>query len=100
MFKIYNIIVLIILCLVTIPSKAHVQHYENLNQIEFDIYRNNKSIGKHIFTFERSGDEISVKSEIKIMLRKYSIKDVSEFISKKENISKKIIYSYCISLKK
>jgi 16S rRNA (cytidine1402-2'-O)-methyltransferase len=42
----------------------------------------------------------SVKSEIKLMLKKYSNKDVSNFISKREKISKKLIYNYCISLKK
>jgi len=42
----------------------------------------------------------SVKIEIKKMLKKYSHKDVVEFISKKENLSKKIIYNYCLQLKK
>jgi 16S rRNA (cytidine1402-2'-O)-methyltransferase len=42
----------------------------------------------------------SVKSEIKLMIKKYSNKDVSNFISKREKISKKIIYDYCTSLKK
>ncbi|SVB27175.1 uncharacterized protein METZ01_LOCUS180029 [marine metagenome] len=42
----------------------------------------------------------SVKSEIELMLKKYSNKDVSNFISKREKISKKIIYDYCINLKK
>jgi 16S rRNA (cytidine1402-2'-O)-methyltransferase len=42
----------------------------------------------------------SVKSEIKLMLKKYSNKDVSNFISKREKISKKTIYDYCITLKK
>ena len=42
----------------------------------------------------------SVKNEIKLMLKKYSNKDVSDFISKREKISKKIIYDYCITLKK
>ena len=42
----------------------------------------------------------SVKSEIKTMLKKYSNKDVSDFISKRENISKKVIYNYCLTLKK
>ena len=41
----------------------------------------------------------SVKNEIKLMLKKYSNKDVSHFISKREKISKKIIYDYCINLK-
>jgi len=42
----------------------------------------------------------SVKIEIKQMLKKYSHKDVVEFIMKKENLPKKIIYEYCLKLKK
>jgi len=42
----------------------------------------------------------SVKIEIKKMLKKYSHKDVVEFISKKENLPKKIIYNFCLNLKK
>ena len=42
----------------------------------------------------------SAKIEIKKMLKKYSHKDVVEFISKKENISKKMIYDFCLKFKK
>jgi len=42
----------------------------------------------------------SVKIEIRKMIKKYSHKDVVEFISKKENLPKKIIYEYCLKLKK
>ena len=42
----------------------------------------------------------SVKIEIMNMLKKYSHKDVVEFISKKENLPKKIIYNFCLELKK
>ena len=42
----------------------------------------------------------SVKMEIKKMLKKYSHKDVVEFISKKENLSKKIVYDFSLKLKK
>ena len=42
----------------------------------------------------------SVKIEIKKMLKKYSHKDVVEFISKKENLPKKIVYNYCLKFKK
>ena len=38
----------------------------------------------------------SVKLEIKRMLKKYSHKDVVEFISKKENLSKKMVYNFCL----
>ena len=42
----------------------------------------------------------SVKIEIRKMIKRYSHKDVVEFISKKENLPKKIIYEYCLKLKK
>ena len=42
----------------------------------------------------------SVKMEIKKMLKKYSHKDVVEFISKKEDLQKRIVYNFCLSLKK
>jgi len=42
----------------------------------------------------------SVKIEIKNMLKKYSHKDVVEFITKKENLPKKKIYDFCLHLKK
>jgi len=42
----------------------------------------------------------SVKIEIKKMINKYSHKDVVQFISKKEDLPKKMIYDFCLSLKK
>ena len=51
---------------------------------------------------KKSKEEISesVKIEIEKMINKYSHKDVVEFISKKENLKKKLIYEYCLKLKK
>jgi len=40
----------------------------------------------------------SVKIEIKKMLTKYSHKDVVDFISKKENLPKKLVYNFCLTL--
>ena len=42
----------------------------------------------------------SVKIEIKKMLKKYSHKDVVEFISKKEDLQKRTVYNFCLKLKK
>ena len=41
-----------------------------------------------------------VGMEIKKMLKKYSHKDVVEFISKKEDLPKKMVYDFCLKLKK
>ena len=73
MRKIYKIIILLILINIPFSSKAHVEHYEQLNRIEFDIYRNNNHIGKHIFSFKRSDSELKVESEIKFEIKKLGI---------------------------
>ena len=49
--------------------------------------------------FKKVIDE-SVKIKIKEMIKKYSIKDGVEFISKKENLPKKIVYNFCLKAKK
>ena len=63
---------------------------------EFTVVLSEKIIDK------KSKKEIaeSVKIEIKKMINKYRHKDVVEFISKKEDLSKKMIYNFCLSLKK
>ena len=73
MYKIYNKIIFIILIIFAFSANAHIQHYDKLNRIEFDIYRNNKHIGKHIFTFKRSDDQLSVISEINFEIKKLGI---------------------------
>ena len=73
MAKIYKILFIFTLLLTTFPLKAHVQHYDNLKRIEFDIYRNNKNIGKHIFSFEKKDDELHVKSEINFEIKKLGV---------------------------
>jgi len=73
MKKIYKITVSIIILIFSFSAEAHVQHYDNLNRIEFDIYRNNKHIGKHIFSFNRTNDLLSVESEINFVIKKLGV---------------------------
>jgi len=68
---------------------------ENLKG-EFTVVISEKNKEKYI---QKKINE-SVKIEIKKMLKKYSHKDVVEFISKKENLPKKIVYDFCLKLKK
>ena len=68
---------------------------ENLKG-ELTVVLSEKIKGKNI---KKEVNE-SVKIEIEKMLKKYSHKDVVEFISKKENLSKKLIYDYCLKFKK
>ena len=73
MTKIYGIIIFLTLISLSFSTNAHVQHYDNLNRIEFDIYRNNKYIGKHTFSFKRSDGQLAVKSEINFEIKKLGI---------------------------
>ena len=73
MFKIFRIIFLVIFIAFPFSTGAHVQHYDDLKRIEFDIYRNNQLIGKHIFFFEKFGEELSVKSEINFEIKKFGV---------------------------
>ena len=86
MFKIYKIFVLLFIISFSLPADAHVQHYDNLNRIEFDIYRNNKHIGKHIFSFKKSDELLAVESEINFEIKKIGI------VLYKYNVNGKEIY--------
>ena len=73
MSKNYKISIILILIFSSFSVKAHVQHYEDLNRIEFDIFRNNKHIGKHIFSFKISDEKLLVDSEINFEIKKFGI---------------------------
>ena len=73
MFKIYKIIIFLILISLPFSTNAHVQHYDDLKRIEFDIYRNNKNIGKHIFSFKKSNGQLEVESKINFEIKKLGI---------------------------
>ena len=70
MFKIYKVIIFLILINLHFSTNAHVQHYEDLKRIEFDIYRNNQNIGKHIFSFKKLNGQLEVESEINFEIKK------------------------------
>ena len=73
MFRIYKNIILLFLLTFSFTVSDHVQHYDKLNKIEFDIYRNNKHIGKHIFSFKKSNNEIAIESEINFQIKKLGV---------------------------
>ena len=84
MNKIYKVAILITLIILPLAAEAHIKHYENLNRIEFDIYRNNKHIGKHIFSFEKSNDQLAVESEINFEIKKLGIVLYKYYVKGKE----------------
>ena len=73
MNKVYKIIFILILLIYSFPTNAHVQHYKDLNRIEFDIYRNGKHIGKHIFAFKNNNNLLTVESDIYFEIKKLGV---------------------------
>tara|TARA_B100000029_G_C17483897_1_gene926508 strand:- start:642 stop:1325 length:684 start_codon:yes stop_codon:yes gene_type:complete len=73
MYKICIKLTILTFLILPISSKAHVQHYDNLKRIEFDIYRNNNHIGKHIFSFNKKNDILEVESEINFEIKKLGV---------------------------
>ena len=65
MSKIKGLIFTFTLIIFTSNTFAHVSHYSSLNRLEFDIYRNNKHIGTHIFNFKKLNDNLSVEEKLK-----------------------------------
>ena len=72
-FRIYKNLIFLFFLAIPISSSAHVQHYDNLNRVEFDIFRNNKNIGKHIFSFRKSKNQLEIESEINFEIKKFGV---------------------------
>ena len=70
--KLFLLSVFFIIPLYFNPTLAHVLHYQNLNRLEFDLYRNNKLIGQHIYTFYRDGKNLTVQNKINFKIKKRS----------------------------
>jgi len=73
MNKIYKLIIIVFIISLPFSVNAHVQHYENLKLIEFDIYRNNNLIGKHVFSFKKKDNKIEVDSKIHFKIKKLGV---------------------------
>ena len=55
------------------PLFAHVLHYQNLNRLEFDLYRNNELIGQHIYLFDRNGQNLTVHNKINFKIKVFGV---------------------------
>ena len=73
MFRIYINFILLLFFFLPVSANAHVEHYDNLKRIEFDIFRNNKHIGKHIFSFKKQDEQLQVESEINFQIKKLGV---------------------------
>ena len=73
MQRVYKNLLILFLLVFPIISNAHIQHYDELKRIEFDILRNDKLIGKHVFSFKKNGNQLEVESEINFKIKKFGV---------------------------
>ena len=73
---------------------GHLQHYSNVNYLEYDLYRNNDLIGKHKYEFIKNGDNLSVKSVVEFKITKLGIDLYKYFAESTENYEKNNFKSF------
>ena len=75
-------------------SFGHVEHYAKYNYLEYELYRNNKSIGYHKYDFKRDGDNLSILSEVSFKITKLGVDLYKYFAKSEENYKNGIFKSY------
>ena len=77
-----------------IEIKAHVNHYSKYNYLEYELFRNNESIGYHKYDFLRDGDNLSIVSEVSFKITKLGVDLYEYFAKSEENYKKGVFKSY------
>ena len=75
-------------------SYSHVGHYAKFNYLEYELFRNNKSIGYHKYEFNREGEKLSIISEVNFKITKLGVDLYKYFAKSQENYEKGIFKSY------
>jgi len=77
-----------------IESFSHVEHYAKYNYLEYELFRNNKSIGYHKYKFNRQSDKLSIESEVSFKITKLGVDLYNYYAKSEENYEKGIFKSY------
>jgi len=88
------ILSIIILFFSNFKAIGHVKHYENYNYLEYELFRNDQSIGYHKYDFKRDGDNLSIISEVNFKITKLGVDLYKYFAKSEENYEKGIFKSY------
>ena len=88
------ILSIIILFFLNFKAISHVQHYKDYNYLEYELFRNNQSIGYHKYDFIRDGDNLSIISEVKFKITKLGVDLYKYFAESEENYKKGVFNSY------
>jgi len=67
---------------------SHIAHTKDFNSLEYELFRNNKSIGYHNYKFERNEQNLEVKSVIKFKITKLGVNLYKYYAVSKEEYKK------------
>ena len=87
-------ILIAIFLLFSFKSFGHVEHYANFSYLEYELFRNNQSIGYHKYDFKREGDNLSIISEVSFKITKLGVDLYKYFAKSEENYEKGVFKSY------
>ena len=88
------ILSIIILFFSNFKAIGHVKHYEDLKYLEYELFRNNQSIGYHKYDFIKDGDRLSIVSEVTFKITKLGVDLYKYFAKSEENYEKGVFKSY------
>ena len=80
--------------LVNTKSFGHVEHYAKYNYLEYELFRNNNSIGYHKYDFKRDGNNLSIISEVSFKITKLGVDLYKYFAKSEENYNNGVFKSY------
>ena len=80
--------------LFTPKSFSHVDHYAKYNYLEYELFRNNTSIGYHKYNFKREGNNLSIDSEASFKITKLGVNLYKYFAKSEENYEQGVFKSY------
>ena len=83
---------IIIFSCLSFRSFGHVDHYAKINYLEYELFRNNQSIGYHKYDFNREGDNLSILSEVNFKITKMGVDLYKYFAKSEENYERGILF--------
>ena len=70
-----------LISIMSLEISAHVDHYSKYNYLEYELFRNNKSIGYHKYNFKRNGTNLIIDNEVSFKISKLGV-DLYKYYAK------------------
>ena len=77
------ILSIVLLLNINFNANSDIKHYSDYNYLEYELFRNNKSIGYHKYNFIRKNESLSVKSEVNFKITKLGV-DLYKYYAESE----------------